>query len=330
MNQFETKFVYGNELFKTHCKKWLRYIDDVFALWAGPYWTLERFVQEINNSLPFIKFSLNAHLEEIPFLDTRVYKQGGCLMTDLYVKSTDRNLLLHYRSFHPPQLKRALSKSQLSRVKRIVASSEIADKRLTEMCNKFREREYPDNLLNRQLEEIKSQERSEMLKGNEKNRENHVTFVTQYNTLSKQVANILRRHWPLLYKKGRSLGSMLVHSDIGRNSKQKNMEIRGKVGSYPCLNCNCCSNVQVGENVFHPRKGNPIKIRGRYSCGSTYAVYVIKCPCGLAYVGQTKRTVRERIHEHKSAIKTGKKDQTVAGHFIEHAQSVKISDYRDH
>ncbi|OCT73172.1 hypothetical protein XELAEV_18036151mg [Xenopus laevis] len=134
-------------------------------------------------------------------------------MTDLYVKPTDRNLLSHYRSFHPPQLKRSLPKSQLSRVK-------------------------------------------------------------------------------------------------------------GRVGSYPCLNCNCCSNVQVGECIFHPRKGNPIKIRGLYTCGSTYAVYVIKCPCGLAYAGQTKRTVLERIREHKSAINTGKKDQAVAGHFIEHAHRV--------
>ncbi|OCT81323.1 hypothetical protein XELAEV_18028141mg [Xenopus laevis] len=172
-----------------------------------------------------------------------------------------------------------------------------------------------------------------MLKGKLKNRERKVTFVTQYNTLSKQIANILRRHWPLLkdnlpqitvfdrppiiaYKKGRSLGSMLVHSDIRKN-KDSSKERKGKVGTSPCYNCNCCSNAQQGNSVFHPRKGNPIKIKGCYTCSSTYAVYIIKCPCRLEYVGQSKRTFRERIREHKSAINTGKKEQAVAGHFIE-------------
>ncbi|OCT90306.1 hypothetical protein XELAEV_18018918mg [Xenopus laevis] len=48
-----------------------------------------------------------------------------------------------------------------------------------------------------------------------------------------------------------------------------------------------------------------------------FAIYVIKCPCGFLYVGQTTRQVRDRIREHKSAIKTKKVDQAVAGHFVE-------------
>ncbi|OCT65755.1 hypothetical protein XELAEV_18041998mg [Xenopus laevis] len=148
MNQFETKFVYANELFKTHCKKWMRYMTCL----------------------------------QIPFLDTNVYKSTKGLLTDLYVKPTDRNLLLHFKSFHPPQLKKALPKSQLSRVKRIVASNEVADKRLVEMCEKFREREYPDHLLQTQMKEIQKQNRAEMLKEKPKGGESKVTFVTQYNT----------------------------------------------------------------------------------------------------------------------------------------------------
>ncbi|OCT83214.1 hypothetical protein XELAEV_18025752mg [Xenopus laevis] len=38
--------------------------------------------------------------------------------------------------------------------------------------------------------------------------------------------------------------------------------------------------------------------------------------------GANQRTVRERIREHKSAINTGKKEQAVAGHFIECAHRV--------
>ncbi|OCT99765.1 hypothetical protein XELAEV_18005546mg [Xenopus laevis] len=52
------------------------------------------------------------------------------------------------------------------------------------------------------------------------------------------------------------------------------------------------------------------------------AIYIIQCPCGLAYVGQTKRTVCEHMREHKSAINTGKRDQAVADHFIVHSHRV--------
>ncbi|OCT65604.1 hypothetical protein XELAEV_18041844mg [Xenopus laevis] len=38
---------------------------------------------------------------------------------------------------------------------------------------------------------------------------------------------------------------------------------------------------------------------------------------GSLYVGQTTRQVRDRIREHKSAIKTKKVDQAVVGHFVE-------------
>ncbi|OCT56083.1 hypothetical protein XELAEV_18002629mg [Xenopus laevis] len=111
---------------------------------------------------------------------------------------------------------------------------------------------------------------------------------------------------------------MLVHTDMRQSSECRN----SKVGTFPCYNCNCCSKVQQGEVVFHPRKGYPIRIKDRYSCSSTCAIYIFKCICGLAYVGQTKRTVRERMREHKSAINTGKRDQAVAGHFIEHSHRV--------
>ncbi|CAJ0938301.1 unnamed protein product, partial [Ranitomeya imitator] len=40
---------------------------------------------------------------------------NGNLSTDLYSKPTDRNSLLHYDSFHPPNMKKSIPKSQLNR-----------------------------------------------------------------------------------------------------------------------------------------------------------------------------------------------------------------------
>ncbi|OCT62596.1 hypothetical protein XELAEV_18043680mg [Xenopus laevis] len=74
--------------------------------------------------------------------------------------------------------------------------------------------------------------------------------------------------------------------------------------------------------------GTPIIIRGYYTCATTFAIYRIKCPCGLMYVRQTSRTVRERIREHKSAIRTKKVEQTVASHFVEKGHGVQQLKYQ--
>ncbi|OCT89433.1 hypothetical protein XELAEV_18018054mg [Xenopus laevis] len=53
-------------------------------------------------------------------------------------------------------------------------------------------------------------------------------------------------------------------------------------------------------------------------------MYMLKCPCGLVYVGQTMRNVKTRIKEHKGDRRNSKKgsqtDTTVARHFNEAKQ----------
>ena len=39
------------------------------------------------------------------------------------------------------------------------------------------------------------------------------------------------------------------------------------------------------------------------------------CPCGLAYVGQTKRPLKQQISEHETAICTGNVDDAIANHY---------------
>ena len=46
-------------------------------------------------------------------------------------------------------------------------------------------------------------------------------------------------------------------------------------------------------------------------------VYLLKCPCGLAYIGQTKRPLKIRIGEHKTAIRTGNLEYAMARHYIQ-------------
>ncbi|OCT81575.1 hypothetical protein XELAEV_18028398mg [Xenopus laevis] len=53
-------------------------------------------------------------------------------------------------------------------------------------------------------------------------------------------------------------------------------------------------------------------------------VYLLKCPCGNIYIGQTSRCVKERIKEHKGNIRNfvPNKDTMVSRHFSENQQNV--------
>ncbi|OCT76285.1 hypothetical protein XELAEV_18031481mg [Xenopus laevis] len=146
-----------------------------------------------------------------------------------------------------------------------------------------------------------------------------------------------QKYWPLLqadrqyghlfndpprfcYKRGRTLKEMLCPSDTCQ--KKSLFHGKKKKGTYPCLGCNCCSAIIKGSKINHPKKGYEINLHVYATCMSTHVVYLLKCPCGLGYVGQTSRAVKIRIQEHKSNIRNFKEntqtDTSVSKHFFIH------------
>ncbi|OCT79066.1 hypothetical protein XELAEV_18030162mg [Xenopus laevis] len=81
-----------------------------------------------------------------------------------------------------------------------------------------------------------------------------------------------------------------------------------KKGTFPFLNCICCSLIMKGNTVNHPTKGTPIKLKDVSTCDTKYVVYVLKCPCGMACIGQTIRSVKVLIKEHRNNIRNFKTD----------------------
>ena len=86
-------------------------------------------------------------------------------------------------------------------------------------------------------------------------------------------------------------------------------------GNYPCGHCAQCNNTYKTSFFNHPHTGKKIKIKGTITCASTSVVYLIRCPCGLAYVGKTSRQLKQRMSEHKSSIRRNDRDYPVAVHF---------------
>ncbi|KAL2096621.1 hypothetical protein ACEWY4_008769 [Coilia grayii] len=253
---------------------------------------------------------------------------------EIYCKETDRNSFLHYQSFLPPSLKRSLPYSQLLRVRRICDNDVAFERQAGELCQRFRDRGYTDTLVGYYLLQVRNIQRVDLLTHWTRQNDfsnNPVTLVSTYGHISNNLKSIVHRHWHILrsdpsignvfqepprscYKRAPSLRDKLVRSHFPVPI-QSSFPFNITQGNFKCLNCAAC-NFMITEKMFtHPKTGSKYKVKGRIACLSTFVVYLLTCPCGLLYVGKTKRQLKTRIFEHKCAIRRNDEKSSVARHF---------------
>ena len=165
------------------------------------------------------------------------------------------------------------------------------------------------------------------------NIDNRVTFVSEYSTASMQVKRIINKHWRVLecdpsldhltsskprfcFKRGRNVRDFVV-SSMYKEPTQTNWLAQQVYGNYRCGKCAHCSNTFDTKTFSHPHSGKKYGIKDFINCLSTHVIYILKCLCGLVYVGQTKRHLKLRIAEHKAAIRNGNMDYAIARHYKE-------------
>lgn len=56
--------------------------------------------------------------------------------------------------------------------------------------------------------------------------------------------------------------------------------------------------------LYQPRWGKEYKVKYFIDSSTIHVVYMLKCPCGLVYIRQTKRCLKLRVAERKTAICT--------------------------
>lgn len=101
---------------------------------------------------------------------------------------------------------------------------------------------------------------------------------------------------------------------------QKRHEIDRETGQLPegskvCGHCSVCKQAIQSNNIKH--KGIKLINNKIVTCSSRNVVYYLKCSCGLAYIGYTKRMIRTRIYDYKSRIWNQVQDAPLVAHFME-------------
>lgn len=124
------------------------------------------------------------------------------------------------------------------------------------------------------------------------------------------------------YKRPQNLRDTFVKADVGSTNKKHMQSVMhtGKNATFPCLHCVYCSNVIIVYNIQEQAKKIPVK--GYYTCDSSSITYLLKCPCGLIYVGEASQHIKDRITRHKFTVQCNKTWLPVSHHFSEPNHSV--------
>uniref|UniRef100_A0A803J8T0 Reverse transcriptase domain-containing protein n=1 Tax=Xenopus tropicalis TaxID=8364 RepID=A0A803J8T0_XENTR len=339
MLQYESEYI--APLMGDSILAYFRYIDDLFMIWTKGVDSLLSFHQYLNDLDNPVKLTLNYHIDSIEFLDLNIRRDQNRLVTCLFRKTTDRNSILHASSNHPPATIRGIPYSQFLRTIRNNSTPDVAVVQLREMFIRFKERGYPDGILEQQLQRALQHTQDDLLtRQKETKKDPPLIFTTTFTAASTQLSRNIQKHWPMInqddslslylsnkplmgYRRDSSLRDMLVRTDFKNQNKDPTdwLSAHKKLGCYRCPDCVTCRCLLSGPDFPHPHTGRRIKIKHRLSCTSSYVVYIITCPCGLYYVGKTVNMLKERIGNHRSAIskalKEGTSIQPVARHFAQ-------------
>lgn len=323
---------------------YFRFIDDVHFAWTGTEKQLKQFETYLNTLIPGIKITFEYSTESVHFLDTTLYKKPetnyDVIQTKVYFKETDTHQLLHKMSFHPKHTSRGVLKSQLLRFKRISSCYEDYSKACGILFKALIQRQYSRSLLRSMKRSIW---KSENLKNTQLNGE-LLPVIVPFNEIGIKLAKNWRdlisknekfKDFRLItaYSNGPNLHQKLIRSDlktVGANSAHKNTKndpTQNQNITLRCANtkCKACNYLTEGKYFKSTKNLQKFTIRGRLTCKSANVIYLITCKnCRKQYVGETGRSIKDRINDHLSAIRL-KKPTPVGSHF--NLCGHKISDF---
>ena len=108
-----------------------------------------------------VKFKFKFSNEKVNYLDLEIFLKDGLLMTNLYVKPTNNQLFLDFLSNHPQHCKESIPYSQALRVIERCSLSEDRESQLKDLKNKFEERNYPPEVIEKEFGRAKSKNRKD-------------------------------------------------------------------------------------------------------------------------------------------------------------------------
>nr|XP_060609685.1 uncharacterized protein LOC132761116 [Anolis sagrei ordinatus]XP_060609686.1 uncharacterized protein LOC132761116 [Anolis sagrei ordinatus]XP_060610145.1 uncharacterized protein LOC132761359 [Anolis sagrei ordinatus]XP_060610146.1 uncharacterized protein LOC132761359 [Anolis sagrei ordinatus]XP_060610703.1 uncharacterized protein LOC132761651 [Anolis sagrei ordinatus]XP_060610704.1 uncharacterized protein LOC132761651 [Anolis sagrei ordinatus]XP_060615565.1 uncharacterized protein LOC13276 len=304
--------------------KYCRFIDDIFII-INSHHEAETLLSWINTVHHNIKFTGNISATSLVFLDVMIIKENDRLRVRNHRKTTDRNSLLHYNSYHHWALKNNLPFSQMLRIKRNSSTQQDFTHEIEVTKRQFRNRGYPEHIIQSSYLKVANIPRSKLLENKTRPRVERLIWPLTLTNMSNLAIRTIKKYWNLIrdipgcerppliaYKRTKSIGDFLVHSDLTHNVRTMKSNL---IGNYRCHHCSVCNQLVETKIFTHQHPPFTIKFSHFATCITKGVIYGIICECKLMYVGQTRREVKSRIIEHRSKIRTNSRDSILYKHF---------------
>ena len=154
-------------------------------------------------------------------------------------------------------------------------------------------------------------------------------LVTTFNPGFDGLKKLVVKKWDIL---GKSCTTRTIHkaSVLGAFRRPKNLKdmlVRARLrrttpvpeNNNRCLRpntCRYCPKLNTDGRILCSASGRTYMSRYNVSCSSSNLIYCITCKrCGIQYVGQTKRELKEWFSEHFLKITKNDPDSEIASHF---------------
>ena len=315
---------------------WKRYIDDIFVIYNGSHTEFEQYVADINLLHNTIKFTFEADLNQIAFLDTYIYKgpdfeNTGVLDVKTHVKPTNKQLYVHATSYHPKGCKTGIVTGEALRYLRTNSQESNYTNWILNHKLKLKSRGYKPSLINKLIEPITFEKRNEALTPKPKQKAGAITFVNTYNDMTPHVRQIIHDRWKQLHtdpilkrlfpeppimalKRNKNLSNWLVKSKpdpwIPPNTEVSqspfdvgpiHRSLHNKCVITKCdkRTCKLCPILSLNDSITSRVSRRKHRIFGNFSCSTSRLVYLLECTkCGKQYVGQTIQSFAQRVNKH--------------------------------
>ena len=302
-----------------------RFLDDTFLKWRCSLGDPHDLLRDLNNLDPKIHFTMEMG-KSLPFLDISFHlTERNDLETDIYYKKTDSHNYVQFFSFHPHKTLTNVPYTLARKICTVVSNPETRDYRLRELQGYLKKKQYPSTVSLNGIERAKAVDRDSLLQA-QKNPsvDENIPFVHTHNSANPQVLDIIRQSTSILAPSERMKKVMNGRKIVAARRQPPNLRsllfrprFEGQVQSTPgsvkaCSKvkqktrgqpCKCCDNInECTSFVFHG-SNEPFELRWHFTCDTMNVLYALTCQtCGLNYIGQTERTVRERNGDYRRAI----------------------------
>ncbi|XP_069186448.1 uncharacterized protein [Procambarus clarkii] len=145
MEYFETVLLPSID---TRPSLWLRYVDDIFALWPHDLNLFQPFLASLNNLAPSIHFKVEWESNFLlPFLDVHVHSSVSGFSFSVYRKPMHSGMYIHFFSYHPLSVKKSVLVSLFLRALRI-SDPQFLDSEIAFIYKSFSRLGYPLHFIN--------------------------------------------------------------------------------------------------------------------------------------------------------------------------------------